>query len=400
MIPPPTRGEQPARVDELDGLRGLLALWVVLGHMLAWSGYWENKLPPGFGVCWTAFVGGHAAVDTFIILSGFAITFLLCKRSQSYLGFMTGRFFRIYPVYLPCLLLGIATTFLTPHILDTAQWRGTAYFEGIRTVTQDSFSAPGAHTFWHLTLLNGVLPKSFLTSATVTLLPPAWSITLEWQYYLVAPFLARMVLPTSSRLRTAANWAVIAAIGLVGLRYRGEWQNPMAAFFPSRMPLFLIGIWSYHFYARFHGTSNGRRIALVAVAVTVAASILRQWNPIALTAWALGLGCVMVPGNPLLSLVRRTLLHPALQWLGHISFPVYLIHWPVIIGVLAVQLHFVPGISQGKALAVLLFAGLPLVILAARLLHVFVETPGIAFGKKASCRSAPAVARPGAAPGN
>ncbi len=382
MSEPATRSNQSLRVDELDGLRGLLALWVVLAHMLDWSGFWEPRLHrPFFGV-WETIVEAGSAVDTFIILSGFAISFLLHKRSQSYVSFITGRFFRIYPVYLLCLVLGIATTFLTPYILDTASWRGsTVYFEWIRTFTQNSFCALGAHTFWHLTLLDGLLPKSFLVNSNATLLPPSWSITLEWQYYLVAPFLARAVM-VSGWFRTAVQWAIIAAAVAFGVRYGVKFANPMLAFFPAHLPLFLVGIGSYHFYARFHGTESGRRISFIAVATTLFVGLLLQWHAIALTAWALGFGCIMVPGSPLLYLVRKSLLHPALQWLGHLSFPLYLVHWPVIIAVMFVTLHLFPNISQIANLAVLLLVGLPLVMIAARLIHLHLELPMMALGKK------------------
>lgn len=380
------RSNPSPRVDELDGLRGLLALWVALAHMLAWSGYWESRLPARFAGAWSALVEASAAVDTFIILSGFAISFLLHKRSQSYISFMTGRFFRIYPVYLLCLVLGIATTFLTPHILQTASWRGsTVYFEWIQTFTNNSFSALGAHTFWHLTLLNGLLPKSYLLNSTATLLPPAWSITLEWQYYLVAPFLARAVM-VSGWFRTAVQWALIAAAVAFGYKYGVKWANPMLAFFPAHLPLFLLGIGSYHFYARFHRAENGNRTSAISFVAMIVIGIVFQWHAIALTAWALGFGCIMVRGSNLigraLSPLRQFLLHPALQWLGHLSFPLYLVHWPIIIAVMSLTLHLFPNISQDGNLAVLLLVGLPLILLTARLIHLHLELPMMALGKK------------------
>lgn len=386
MSEPATRSNQSPRVDELDGLRGLLALWVALAHMLAWSGFWESRLPHRFDGAWSAVVEAAAAVDTFIILSGFAISFLLHKRSQSYVSFMTGRFFRIYPVYLFCLILGIATTFITPYILDTASWRGTTvYFEWIRTFTHNSFSAPAAHIFWHLTLLNGLLQETFLKNSSATLLPPSWSITLEWQYYLIAPFLAQAVM-FSGWFKTAVQWSIIAAAVAFGYRYGVKFANPMLAFFPAHLPLFLIGIGSYHFYARFHSAQNSNRISSIGVVVVAAVGILLQWHAIALTAWALGLGCIMVRGGgPLgrvLAPLRNSLLHPALQWLGHLSFPLYLVHWPIIIAVMSVTLHLFPNITSAANMMVLLFIGLPLIMLAARLIHLHLELPMMAFGKK------------------
>jgi peptidoglycan/LPS O-acetylase OafA/YrhL len=386
MASPPPQENSPGRVDELDGLRGLLALWVAFSHIFAWCGFWETTLPRPFGSVWPVFIEASAAVDTFIILSGFAISFLLHKRSRSYLSFMTGRVFRIYPVYLVCLALGVASTFLTGAIVETAAWKGTIYFDWIRQLATSESAAFGAHTFWHLTLLNGLLPRQFLPDATGTLLTPAWSITLEWQYYLVAPLVARLVFSSTGLL-------VLTAVSFVGAHYASKWTNPQLAFFPAHLPLFLIGIASYHFYVRFGNRENSTSAATLAVATVIAVAVISQWHPVGLVLWALGFGCILVRGNDpfarILTLIRRTLLNPWLQGLGKISFPLYLIHWPLIIGFLWLLLRFFPAISRAQALALLIVPGLPLILAAARLLHNVVELPGMALVKKIGRRPVP-----------
>jgi peptidoglycan/LPS O-acetylase OafA/YrhL len=387
MIPAPPHENRSPRVDELDGLRGLLALWVAVAHIFAWCGYWELNLPARLQRGWETFITASAAVDTFIILSGFAISFLLNKRTQTYRTFMIGRFFRIYPVYGVCLLLGIGTTYLTPAILSAAGWNQTIYFEWIAAITQSSMESLGAHTAAHLTLLNGMLPNRILENASSALLTPAWSITLEWQYYLVAPLIARCVRSGGGILAlTASIWVAMAAIQFLGGRYGWTWQNSQDAFLPGYLPLFLIGIGSYHFYARFRDTEMGNPLPAIAVASLLALGILLKWHTIALTAWALGFGCILVRGSgPLafsLSLIRRCLLHPALQWLGNMSFPLYLIHWPVIVIILAVALRVVPGLTSLQALLVLFVIGIPAILISSRLMHCFLELPMMAVGKK------------------
>ena len=382
----PPSGNSPARVDELDGLRGLLALWVALSHMLAWTGHWENPLPGRLSGAWEVFISAGPAVDTFIILSGFAISFLIHKRKQSYTSFMRGRFFRIYPVYLLCLALGIATTFLVPFILNAASWKETVYFEWIRLYSDWENSAYGSHVFWHLTLLNGVLTKGMLPGATGTLLAPAWSITLEWQYYLVAPFLARGV-------RSGAGLLLIGVIAWLGHRYAAPWHNTNLSFFPAQLPLFLIGIGSYHLYAKLSDTPQFRPLTSVSAIALLFTGLLSNWHPVALAAWAVGFGCIVVRGNDplarLLAIVRGTLLHPWLQRLGKISFPLYLIHWPVIIAILFVMLRVFPGISSHMALLVLTATALPAILITAEIIHRTIEKPGMDFGKKFDRRERP-----------
>lgn len=122
MVMPHLRSPQASfsRVAELDGLRGLLAAWVALSHIFCWSGFATVSLPWPWGKFWPAFVFAEPAVEVFIILSGFAISFLLHTRQHSYAEFMRGRFFRIYPTYLVCLGAGIATLYATPFILQQA----------------------------------------------------------------------------------------------------------------------------------------------------------------------------------------------------------------------------------------------------------------------------------------
>lgn len=387
MIPVSQSENRSPRVDELDGLRGLLALWVAVAHIFAWCGYWELNLPSRLHRGWEVFISASAAVDTFVILSGFAISFLLDKRTQSYRTYMTGRFFRIYPVYLFCLLLGIATTYLTPQILNVAGWNQTIYFEWITAITKSSMDSLGTHSFAHLTLLNGMLPNRVLENASSSLLTPAWSITLEWQYYLLAPFIARCVRSGGGILiLTGAIWLAMAVIQFLGARFGWSWQNSQNAFLPPYLPLFLVGIGSYHFYKRFRETTPDNALPAIGIASLFAVGILLQWHTIALTAWALGFGCILVRGNgPLaaaLSFVRRGLLHPALQWLGNMSFPLYLIHWPVIVIILTVALRLMPDLTSPQALILLLTVGIPLILVASRLIHVYLELPMMAVGKK------------------
>lgn len=389
MSAPPSTGYAPARVDELDGLRGLLALWVAFSHIIALSGFWENRLPGRLSGVWYTMVSAEPAVETFIILSGFAISFLLHKRKESYAGFMRGRMFRIYPVYLFCLALSIGTGFLTPHILETAGWKETIYFTWVRDLSEQGASAFGSHLFWHLTLLNGVLTKDFLPGATGTLLVPAWSITLEWQYYLIAPFLARGV-------RSGMGLLAVGLIALAGHHASGVWHNPQLSFLPAQLPLFLIGIGSYHLYAHRSNAPQFRPLTSINAVALLLLAILSGWYPVALMAWALGFGCILVRGDDpfarLLGFVRIALLHPWLQWLGKISFPLYLVHWPVLMGVLYLMLRISPGISSPVALAVLISVAIPLILIAAEVIHRTIEKPGMALGKRFDRRPRAAVA--------
>ena len=370
------------RVDEFDGLRGILALWVALSHIFCWCSFsqFPFQLPHYFvraaGWCWVQFSFASAAVDTFIILSGFAISFLLHSRRQTYGRFMTGRFFRIYPVYLPCLLAGFATMYLMPAIFQSIPWHDNEYFVNyVYPVVDSARAQPAAHLIAHLTLLFGIIPDKILPHAAYTFVAPAWSITLEWQYYLCAPLIALHV-------RRPVGLLVLGLIGCGEIVYSHIWTG---AFLLEKLPLFLIGIGSFHLYAsksKFHDFPY--RLHLLAAAF--AGILILNWHLIALLIWMVVFGSVMADAeNPLerfLIRPRRLLLKPPLQFVGAISYPLYWGHWPVIGGLRAALLAVCPGISAPAALTIMLVAGLPVILLAAWGLHKLVEKPLMQYGRR------------------
>jgi peptidoglycan/LPS O-acetylase OafA/YrhL len=326
---------------------------------------------------WPSFIFAQPAVETFIILSGFAISFLLHSQSQTYWTFIRGRFFRIYPVYLVCLILGICTINLTPIILNHAAWRDTVYFQWVGSLSESERHHTIIHTLTHLTLLNGLVPKKILLNATGTLLPPAWSISLEWQYYLMAPIIAVLVC-SSGRL------LLLGCVAYLGMRYGEHWRNPNLAFFPAQLPLFLIGIGSYHIYARYALSGRSIKFAIPVAAVIAGAVLLTPYS-VSLTIWGLVFGSLFVTGNGLFerifSLLRRFLLHAWLQRLGKISYPIYLVHCPVIVICLSIILILNPAISAIEAASIMFLCAIPIIVLLATLLHRFIEVPFQRFGK-------------------
>jgi peptidoglycan/LPS O-acetylase OafA/YrhL len=74
-------------------------------------------------------------------------------------------------------------------------------------------------------------------------------------------------------------------------------------------------------------------------------------------------------------LAIRMLLHPVFVWLGEVSFSLYLIHLPILISV-----YYLLG-ANASLVAVFLVA-VPSMILAGEILHLAVERPSMALGRK------------------
>lgn len=86
------------RIQELDGLRGIAAIFVVLYHF---TNRFEEKFNLDIFPSFINFEYGHYGVQLFFIISGFVI-FMSIKRKeeiQSPKEFLTKRFIRLYPTF-------------------------------------------------------------------------------------------------------------------------------------------------------------------------------------------------------------------------------------------------------------------------------------------------------------
>ena len=150
------------QMDSLDGLRGLAVLIVFLSHT---SNRSIHLLP------YADFSGiGKSGVYLFFLLSSFLLTYPFVAKGRSafrkdfLINYSVRRVFRIYPLYLVYLLLGVVTTVLL--------WRLIGHDKPVGV----PFVLSGSEFVQHLLLSEG---------KGVT-----WSILVEFHFYFVLPILA------------------------------------------------------------------------------------------------------------------------------------------------------------------------------------------------------------------
>ncbi len=150
------------RLDYLDGVRGLAALFVVAHHL--WRAYTENALPGLRGIATNWLLYGHLAVDVFIVLSG-ACLMLPVARSRLLRGgwqtFYKSRARRILPPLYAAIAFGLA--------LNVAHGAAHGTLPSLKMV-----------------LLNLLLLQDLVQSSNV-LDSPLWSVALEWKIYFLFP---------------------------------------------------------------------------------------------------------------------------------------------------------------------------------------------------------------------
>jgi peptidoglycan/LPS O-acetylase OafA/YrhL len=242
------QARQGYRIACLDGLRGMAALWVLVGHAHILTGF---RVPiigdPDLGV------------DLFVMLSGFLMVFHYQLRQtkepweapSTWSAFWIRRFFRIAPLYYVMLFAALT---LGPIIYDAR-------------VTIDMFNAvppQPAERYLDDSLINYLAHLSFLFGLSPTYdyrtALPDWSIGLEMQFYVALPFIMLIV----GRLGWLKTILGVVAAGFVTAHLVGRlgYHFPMPTFLPLKMHVFAAGM----LLAAALGLSNRRAYLYFALA--------------------------------------------------------------------------------------------------------------------------------------
>jgi len=357
------------RVECLDGLRGVAALWVLIGHMMILTGF---RLPlvskPDLGV------------DLFILLSGFLMMFQYRLRAGSedwsapgtWAAFWTRRFFRLAPLFyvtLAAALIAGPVIYADRVAIDT--FLGQALQPSER-YTDGSLT----NIALHLTFLFGLLPDyAFRTPL------PDWSLGLEMQFYLLFPFLillGRRIGWVPSALVAAAGGVVVALLaGAAGLEF------PMPSFLALKLQLFLAGM----LIAVDRDASRAELWARLGAAMLLAAIPIGGEQDLLHFAirelLVFGFfALVHLRSLGLIDWVSRLLGSRPFFWLGELSYGTYLIHLLILQPVAAAVIgQFGTGLGAAGRFALTGAVVIPATYVLAFVTYKLVELPGQRLGK-------------------
>lgn len=282
---------------DVDGLRAVAVLAVLAFHAF-----------PGLAP------GGFAGVDVFFVISGFLISGIIFQDLErgrfSFASFYWRRIRRIFPalvlVLAACLALG--WLLLLP---DEYNQLGRHVAAGAGFLANVSF--------W---LETGY----FDTAAELKPLLHLWSLGVEEQYYLAWPLLLYV-------FRRHALWMIVA-LGAASFALN-IWltpRDPSAAFYLpfTRFWELLVGS-ALAWFASYKKTNNlaafiGAGLVLAGFGLLNAERAFPGWwalLPVAGTA-------LLIRAGPAAWINRRILAHPAAVFVGLISYPLYLWHWPLL----------------------------------------------------------------------
>lgn len=370
------------RLRELDALRGLASFTVILCHFS--GAYLDAGVilhGPKLGILKFylihAFTAGGEAVLLFFLLSGFVLSLpAISKSAQSYPVFITRRIFRIYFPYLVALALAVLGNFFWHGPLGMTPWAGQTWHYPVQW---------GA--VWQHVLFIGTYDTAQFNTAF-------WSLVIEMRISIFFPLLCFLVL----RIRP---WMSISAVILVSILETyvafGE-EGPEAIKTLYYAGMFVIGIllalykdplirWASSLSKASGAGCLAAALLLYLYGATGMQIVSKIWMPHAYKlpvfdlATVLGACMVIVLGLGFPP-VNRFLLSKIPQFLGRISYSMYLVHSTILFTLLFLIGRRIP------AFAILLIY-VSLVVVASEVVYRLVERPSMDGGRWVSRRLKP-----------
>lgn len=370
-----------SRLAAIEGLRAWLAWAVVLSHVGQTVGL---EMHGGHWV-WFARMG-ETGVFTFIAISGFVIAGLVLDKRESWPRYIIRRAFRIFPAYWIAYAFALA---VFPFAIGAAAMMPWAhdpafnYDDLLAGWSGAMHDRPWAETLLHAALLQGVVPDSVWPFAGTAVLGPAWSLTLEWQFYLIAPALVWLL--ASRRWRLLTTLTVFAAALAFRADLFGHFMMPN--FLPGAAFIFMIGIASRLAFAQLSRIEVAPAFVVAALGFGVlfpALLWLATW--VGLIAFIANDARWRATANsPLVTAMNVALTSRTAGYLGARSYAVYLIHLPTMQLLTWVIVSNVT-LTQLQLSFVVLVATVPVVLLVSDIIHRVVERPMIKLGASLAAR--------------
>ncbi len=322
----------PALVDAHSGIRGLLAIYIVLFHAVAYSTGWN--------------LHGSALMPVFFLLAGYSLAIVYGKQWPGFdiKHYYLNRIARIAPVYYATMLIAL------PLALFGHGW-----------VSPSDTGWVFATNLFAVQMWASFPPLSFVG--------PAWTISTLAFFYLVFPWLLRWHQRQSDRAlnRWIMILALVQAVVFFGLGLTIEPIDRWWAFWAShawplsRLPVFDMGLVAGLLVLRQGRADCDRSVRVIGVPVGQTRRWARRVDGYAATfvIFLLGLSALQAVGGidllgswwmqgvfPYAILViivglsltsreaipytQRLLSWPAFLFLGKISLALYLVHEPII----------------------------------------------------------------------
>lgn len=313
---------------DINGLRAIAVVGVLIYH---------------FNPVWLS--GGFAGVDVFFVISGFLITGIIMRGLKagtfSLAAFYRSRARRIIPALaVLCMTLLVAGWF---YMLPM------------------DYSALGTHVASSLAFVSNFVywgeAGYFTANAHEKWLLHTWSLSVEWQFYLLYP-LTLLILVRFMSIAALRWWILSGCVAGFAFCVWASYQWPEPSFYllPTRAWELLLGGVACLFPCQLRPGAQ-RLLELTGLGLILAGFVLLNvedvWPGYLVLLPVLGTFAVIVAARQDSVLTNN----PISQWTGTLSYSLYLWHWPVVVlmnyaGWLGVTGNVLLGMTVALVLAV------------------------------------------------
>jgi len=328
---------------DIDGLRGLAVLIVVLFHL---------KI--------SSVSGGFVGVDVFFVISGFLITRLIYNDAKNgsfnFLRFYVRRIKRLFPALF---VVVIATLIASFYILSPARFSDLA-----QSSMTSLLSVSNIYFFFTADYFGNV---SYFTPLLHT-----WSLSIEEQFYLIWPAAIIGLLALKSHRLWLPLSLVIAIITSLILAELYIAEKPSAAYYllPFRLGEFAIGALIV-FLPQIKNKLSAELLSICGIAAIFYAAIMftdkTRFPGLMALVPTLGAAAIIYGGQG--GWLSKVLSLSPLTYIGKISYCLYLTHWPIIV-LYSMKTVTLDGFTMAQQMS--LFAAS---FISALALHYCVEKP-------------------------
>ena len=327
------------RLPELDALRGIAAMMVVLFH------YGLHRVSDE---SWLKF--GVSGVELFFMISGFVI-FMTLQKTASLQKFAINRFIRLYPTYWASLL------FVSIMILSYAGLKGDIDLED---------------DFLQVFLANTTMLQHYFDLRDLE--EPYWSLVVELSFYLFIALL--FYSPFKKYLNHVILIVIFLSLFPVFVNSLRPFFKAAMFYFPAlpNLSLFFVGIQFFLIHENKEHTARGLSLILFAMISQIVLFDYSGRSYVFLNQREFTAMIVLYHLIFLAFVLGRLsfIVHPITLFLGRISYALYLSHFFVS------HRHIIPYLVNTLNLplwSAMIFFALPINLLIATLLTYFVEIP-------------------------
>lgn len=290
--------------------------------------------------------GGFAGVDVFFVISGFLMASIIMQRLDkgefNLIDFYLARCRRIIP---PLLVLCFVISVFGFFYLSPPD------YEQLKRHLVSSIGFYSNYIYW--------LESGYFSSASKEKwLLHTWSLSVEWQFYIILPLCLVVLYKIFNKKTLLTLSTIFVLIGYVTSIYASsKFPSPNFFFLPTRFWELLIGLCLYFLASEYWKVKNERiecyifylGVGLIFITY-IAFDSTTPWPGFYTFLPILATCLIILANNQTSSLVN---LSP-IQFLGKISYSLYLWHWPIAVLMYYLELNTIYFKLLGLLFSVLL----------------------------------------------